>query len=498
MADNTSQSDFKQIPFAKDTCPCGYYGEKESTQYFVMTHWMKDPEFIKAFGEVPEKQYYSLLKKNGFCRYNTLFYKYECEKCSQCTPIRIPVKKFQPSKNQKNAWNKNQDIEVTLEKNPEKFVSEERALLYREYDAYHNDSQPGYVKKTLEESMNTLRDMNSGYEGIWNLEYRLNGELVGVSILDYTLDSSGNVDSICSNYFYYEISDRIEKRSLGVFSALKELELCKELDVPYYYLGLYLACCRKMNYKNNFEPYELLINGVWLSSDISFPEPGTIYEDYPEVCFVTENIELPVLLASYKNGIFPWFCEEAGEPVVWQSTNPRFVIPIEDLHVPKTIKKFLKHTPYTYTMDKCFDQVMKECSLMERKGQSGTWIGQKMMAAYSEFHKMGYAHSIEVWHGDKLVGGFYGILIGSVFCGESMFTLESDSSSSAFILFAQAFAQCGGRLIDCQAYTDNMARYGAREIPRSEFLKIHKKYQKIRLLSDIEIVFDNRQKKLVK
>lgn len=489
MADTISQIDFSKIPFAKDSSPCGYFPEKTCTQLFNMTPWFKDSEFIEMIGNVPEKEYYGFLKKNGFCRYYKLFYRYECENCSQCLPIRIPVEKFNASKNQKMVWRKNQDIEVVLEKNSEKFVSDERALLFREYDAYKNESQPDYVKKTLEEAKETLREMNSGYEGIWNLEFRLNGELIGVSILDYTVDSSGKTDAICSNYFYYEISERVKKRSIGVFSVLKEIELCKNLEIPYYYLGLYLSGCRSMNYKINYEPYELFVDGIWVSSELQFPEPGVIYKNYPEVCFATEEIELPILLAAYKQGVFPWFCEEAGEPVVWQSTDPRFVIPIEEFHVPKTIKKFLKHTPFTYSMDKCFEQVMEECSLMERKGQNGTWIGPKMLAAYSEFHRMGFAHSIEVWHDDRLVGGFYGILLGSVFCGESMFTLESGSSSSAFVLFAQAFEQCGGRLIDCQSYTDNMARYGAREIPRSEFLKMHKRFQRIRLLKDIKEVF---------
>lgn len=487
MQPDETQIDFSKIPFAKDLCPCGYYPQNECTQIFNMTHWFKEPDFCIDGKDFPIKQYYSFLKKNGFCRYNSLFYRYECTKCRQCTPVRIPVNQFKASKNQRAAWNKNQDIDVTLEKNPEKFVSEEKALLLREYDAYHNESQEGYVKKTLDEALATLKEMNSGYDGIWNLEYRLNGRLIGVSVLDFTENSEGKIDSFCSNYFYYEISDEIEKRSIGVFSVLKELELCRELNVPYYYLGLFLSGCRKMNYKINYEPYELLIDGVWLSSDIKFPAPGEIYEDYPEVCFVTKEIELPVLIAAYKNGIFPWFCEETGEPVVWQSTDPRFVIPIQELHIPKTLKKFLKHTPYTYTMDKCFEQVMKECRMMDRVGQSGTWIGPKMLAAYSELHKMGYAHSFEVWHDEKLVGGFYGVLLGSVFCGESMFTKESNSSSSAFILFAQAFAECGGKLIDCQAYTDNMARYGAQEIPRTQYLKLLKKYQKIRLLKELKL-----------
>lgn len=474
---------FSEIPFAKDSCPCGYFPEKECTQYFNISYWFDEKEFIKDEKNFPIKQYYGYLKRNGFCRYSAMFYKYDCNNCKQCTGIRVPVNKFKPSKNQRAAWNKNPDIEVTLVKDSEKFVSEERALLFREYDAYHNANQEGFTKKTIEEALDAIREMNSGYPGVWNLEYRLNGRLIGVGIVDYTESSDGKIDALCSNYFYYEVSPEILKRSIGVFSVLKELELCKEMEIPYYYLGLYLPECHKMNYKNNYEPNEILIENTWLSSDYDFPRPGN---DYGDICFITDEIELPVLLGAYRDGIFPWFNEDEGEPVLWQSPDPRFVIPVEKLHIPKTLKKFLKKSPYTYTIDKCFEEVITQCSLMRRHDQNGTWIGPKMIEAYKNLHQLGYAHSIEAWHGDKLVGGFYGELFGSLFCGESMFTIEDNSSSSAFVWFAQKFKECGGQLIDCQVYTDNMARYGAIEIPRSEYLKKIKQLQKIRLKKELK------------
>lgn len=473
--------DFTKIPFAKDSCPCSYYPERKCTQIFAMTNWFSEEPYSKDGISFPSKHYYSFLKKNGFCRYHSLFYKYVCEGCKECSPIRIDVKKFKPSKNQRAAMNRNGDVEVALVKDSSLFVSEERALLFREYDAYHNGNTEGYQKKTLEEAIEALREMNTGYEGVWNLEYRINKQLVGVGILDFTEDENGKIDSICSNYFYYDVSSDIKKRSLGVFSVLKEIELCNQLGLDYYYLGLYLPNCGKMNYKNNFEPNELLVNNVWLSSEIELPKAGSVVSFFDDLCFVTDEISVPVLIGAYKNGIFPWFNEEDGDPVLWQSPDPRFVIDMEDLHIPKTLKKFLKHTPYTYTMDKCFDEVVKQCSLMERKGQDGTWIGSKIMKVYSELHKLGYAHSFEVWHGEKLVGGFYGELFGSLFCGESMFTIESESSSSAFVLFAQKFKELGGKMIDCQVYTDNMARYGAKEIGREEYIKKAKQLQRIRM-----------------
>ena len=204
-----------------------------------------------------------------------------------------------------------------------------------------------------------------------------------------------------------------------------------------------------------------------------FPEPVA---EYNGACLVSREINAQLLYSAYMQGVFPWFDEDEGEPVVWYSPDPRFCLRIENLHVPKSLDRFLKHTPYTYTMDSCFVRVMEECRAMKREGQDGTWIGSKMINAYSDFHKAGFAHSFEVWHEETLVGGFYGVLFGSVFCGESMFTKMDNSSKSAFVLFARAFAECGGKLIDSQVYTDNIARYGATNISRDAFLRLEKEY----------------------
>lgn len=210
---------------------------------------------------------------------------------------------------------------------------------------------------------------------------------------------------------------------------------------------------------------------------IIFPKPGQ-YEGFEELCAYSYDIPQKLLYSAYMQGVFPWFDEDRGDPVLWQSPNERFVIFPELFHVSKSIDKFLKKSPYTYTMDKCFDEVMKQCGLMERIGQNGTWIGSMMKEAYSKFHKAGFAHSFEVWKDGRLAGGFYGILIGSVFCGESMFTIEPDSSKSAFVIFARRFFELGGKMIDCQVYTENMARYGAIEISREKFLEKEKSFLK--------------------
>lgn len=225
---------------------------------------------------------------------------------------------------------------------------------------------------------------------------------------------------------------------------------------------------------------------------IPFPEPNTKYSYLGrQICEITDSIPLQLLYSAYMQGVFPWFSEEDNEPVTWYSTNPRFVLMPEDFHCPKSLKKFLKKTPYTYTMDKCFHQVLKECAKMKRPDQNGTWIGPKMIEAYTKFHKAGFAHSFEVWHDGKLAGGFYGVLIGSVFFGESMFTLEPDSSKSAFAFFMQAFKNCGGIIVDSQSYTDNIARYGGKNISRDAFLRIEKEALYKPLSTDFKSEFQN-------
>jgi leucyl/phenylalanyl-tRNA---protein transferase len=203
----------------------------------------------------------------------------------------------------------------------------------------------------------------------------------------------------------------------------------------------------------------------------------------------TENITPGLVFSAYLQGIFPWYNEDDGDPVLWWSPDPRFVLPVDEFHVPVSIDRFLKHTPYTYTMDTAFEDVMKGCASMKRPGQDGTWIGTEMLNVYRTLAQLGTAHSVEVWHDGKLAGGLYGMLIGKVFCGESMFTVESNSSKSAFVLFARAFIRSGGRLIDSQVYTDNIARYGARNISRSAFLRMESELLPAKLNSDIKETF---------
>lgn len=178
------------------------------------------------------------------------------------------------------------------------------------------------------------------------------------------------------------------------------------------------------------------------------------------------DLSVERLLQAYKQGIFPWFSE--GEPVLWWSPNPRFVLFPEKLKISKSMKQFLKSSMFNVTVNKAFKEVITLCSKIERQGQDDTWITNGMIEAYMKLHELGYAKSVEVWREDNLIGGFYGVdLNNGVFCGESMFSKESNASKMAFITFVQ---NTNYKLIDCQVYTKHLESLGAEEISRDNFL----------------------------
>ena len=206
---------------------------------------------------------------------------------------------------------------------------------------------------------------------------------------------------------------------------------------------------------------------------IIFPSPEDAHQG---IVAITHELTPVLLYSAYLQGIFPWFNQEEGEPVVWWSPDPRFVLFLQEFHLPKRLKRFLAHSPYTYTMNKAFSQVITGCAKVKRPDQHGTWIGPAMIDVYCQLFDCGVAHSVEVWREEQLVGGLYGVLVGQVFFGESMFSLEPDTSKSAFAHFVQAFRNCGGQLIDSQVYTSNLARFGARNISRTAFLRLEKDF----------------------
>jgi leucyl/phenylalanyl-tRNA--protein transferase len=174
------------------------------------------------------------------------------------------------------------------------------------------------------------------------------------------------------------------------------------------------------------------------------------------------------LLDAYRHGIFPWF--SAGDPVLWWSPDPRMVLFPQEFRVSHSLRKTLRNQVYEVRADTAFEQVMRACAA-PREGQSGTWIHEDMIAAYSALHRMGVAHSVEAWRGGELVGGLYGVGIGRVFYGESMFSLSRDASKVAAAHLAAQLARWNFGLIDCQMNTPHLVSLGAREIPRTEFIR---------------------------
>ncbi len=174
------------------------------------------------------------------------------------------------------------------------------------------------------------------------------------------------------------------------------------------------------------------------------------------------------LLLAYRNGIFPWFDDEVP---LWWCPDPRFVLFPEELKVSKSMKQLVKRNAFEFTTDTAFEQVIGHCRQIPRKDQDGTWITTEVMQAYIALHRMGYAHSAEAWQDGKLVGGLYGIRMGKVFFGESMFSHASNASKYAFIRYVQQMQNEGLKLIDCQVYTEHLESLGARMIDRTLFLE---------------------------
>ena len=176
------------------------------------------------------------------------------------------------------------------------------------------------------------------------------------------------------------------------------------------------------------------------------------------------------LILAYKLGIFPWFSQ--GEPLQWWSPDPRFVLYPDDLKVSKSMRPYFNQKKFRVTFDQCFKDVIEACSTSPRGEQYGTWITTEMIQAYCVLHELGIAHSVEVWRGESLVGGLYGIALGKCFFGESMFSFESNASKFGFISLVRRLKELGYLLIDCQQETEHLGSLGAKSIPRDRFVEI--------------------------
>ena len=187
----------------------------------------------------------------------------------------------------------------------------------------------------------------------------------------------------------------------------------------------------------------------------------------PGLLAVGGDLNVDRLLAAYSRGIFPWYSQ--GEPIMWWSPDPRLILKPDELKISKSLKRTLKKDVFTTTLNRAFPAVIQRCRSKPRPGQDGTWITPEMQAAYIRLHEAGYAESVEVWRGTDLVGGLYGVAIGRVFFGESMFSDVSDASKVGLVALVEELKRRGVPLIDCQVSSDHLKRLGAKEITRAEF-----------------------------
>jgi len=218
-----------------------------------------------------------------------------------------------------------------------------------------------------------------------------------------------------------------------------------------------------------------------LSENINFP-PAHFARPDGLLC-MGGDLSPKRLILAYENGIFPWFSE--NEPLLWWSPDPRLVLFPENIHISKSLKKAIKKSPFDIKIDNAFEDTIRSCALVRKRQNEDTWIIPQMVTAYVKLHHLGYAHSIEAWRDNNLVGGLYGICIGGSFFGESMFSFESNASKIALAALANLLIKSKFDLIDCQVTTQHLLNMGAVEISRKNFLDIIKKSVKRDDIKDI-------------
>ena len=208
----------------------------------------------------------------------------------------------------------------------------------------------------------------------------------------------------------------------------------------------------------------------YLSKELYFPSLAWVSNE--GILAVGGDLSPERILLAYQNGIFPWFDE--SEPILWWCPPKRMVVHPPDYKAPKSVKQLINKNIFKVTKNKAFEQVIKNCQKIKRNGQNGSWITDEMVASYLILHEHGHAKSFEVWQNDQLVGGLYGVDLGHVFCGDSMFSLVSGASKVAFVSLVNHLKSNHYKLLDCQIYNDHLSLLGAFEIDRELFLKILK------------------------
>ena len=210
---------------------------------------------------------------------------------------------------------------------------------------------------------------------------------------------------------------------------------------------------------------------ILLNKDIvAFPDPS-LYHTQEGIIAIGGDLSPERLELAYQIGIFPWFNE--GEEILWWCPDPRFVLFPQEIKVSKSMRKILHKENFSFTENTCFGEVMKNCAQINRKHQHGTWISEEMIASYTLLHQRGIAKSVEVWENENLVGGFYGIEVGHIFCGESMFSKVSNASKAGFIYFIEKY-KSKYKVIDCQVHTSHLESLGAKMISKKEYIDLLK------------------------
>jgi len=205
-----------------------------------------------------------------------------------------------------------------------------------------------------------------------------------------------------------------------------------------------------------------------LSDKLVFPLPE--HADTDGLLAVGGDLSVERLLLSYRMGIFPWYTEET--PILWWSPDPRLILVPKELRVSRRLERTIRQAPFKITLDEALPEVIRSCAHIKRQRQKGTWIMEEMIDAYGALYREGYAHSVECWQDGRLAGGLYGVALGRAFFGESMFARVSDASKVAFVHLTRLLESWRFSLIDCQVTTSHLQHFGAREVPRTVFLKM--------------------------
>jgi len=234
-----------------------------------------------------------------------------------------------------------------------------------------------------------------------------------------------------------------------------------------------------------------MISLQWLrlESSSAFPAVETSLDEPEGLLAAGGDLSIERLVRAYREGIFPWYSE--GEPILWWAPDPRFVLRPEQIKISRSLGKNVRNNNFEIRMDTAFEQVISICASQPRKDQPGTWITDEMRRAYIDMHHAGHAHCVECWNGDELVGGLYGIHTGQVFCGESMFSKQSNASKIALVHLCQFLQLNGFKLIDSQVYTEHLERLGAQMISRSEYIDILKQTHQVSMPANWHDLFNN-------